>query len=260
MSMDTPRAVPPAHATVATPRAYLQEARCEFMRMLREPAFGIPVIVFPAMFYLLFAVLLDRGSAGAAQYLLATYGVFGVMGAAMFGFGVTIAMDRERGYLRLRRALPSPPGAMLVAKMAMAMVFAAIISLLLAALAWGLAGVRMPAAQALGLLAVNVAGVLPFAAIGMCVGAVLGGNSAPVVLNLLYLPMSFLSGLWMPLSMLPGWLAGIAPVWPAYHLSQLALKIVGHDGGGAAWLHLLVLAGLTAVFFTLARRRLAAAE
>lgn len=260
MSIDTLHPPLPAHAAAATPRAYLQEARCEFMRMLREPAFGIPVIVFPAMFYLLFAVLLDRGSAGAAQYLLATYGVFGVMGAAMFGFGVTIAMDRERGYLRLRRALPSPPGAMLVAKAAMAMVFAAIISLLLAALAWGLAGVRMPATQALALLAVNVAGVLPFAAIGMYAGAMLGGNSAPVVLNLLYLPTSFLSGLWMPLSMLPGWLAGIAPVWPAYHLSQLALKIVGHDGGGGAWLHLLVLVVVTAVFFTLARRRLAAAE
>ena len=57
MSIDTLHPPLPAHAAAATPRAYLQEARCEFMRMLREPAFGIPVIVFPALFYLLFAVL-----------------------------------------------------------------------------------------------------------------------------------------------------------------------------------------------------------
>lgn len=241
-------------------RAYLAEARCEFLRMLREPAFCIPVIVFPAMFYLLFGVLLNRGSAGAAQYLLATYGVFGVVGAAMFGFGVTVATDRERGYLRLRRALPTPAGAPMLAKMAMAMLFAAIISLLLATLAATLAGVRLAPAQWIGLFAVNVAGVLPFAAIGLYAGACLGANSAPVVLNALYLPISFLSGLWLPLSMLPDWLSGLAPVWPAYHLAQLALKVVGHDAGEPVWWHVLVLALVTLAAWVLARRRLAAAE
>lgn len=240
-------------------RAYALEARCELLRMLREPAFCIPVLVFPALFYVLFGVLLNRGNAAAAQYLLASYGVFGVIGAAMFGFGVTIAMDRDRGYLRLRRALPTPPGALLLARMAMAALFALLISLLLALLAAGLAGVRLAPGQWLGLMAVNVAGVLPFAAIGLWVGSVASGNAAPVLLNALYLPMSFLSGLWLPLSMLPDWLARLAPAWPAYHLAQLAQKVVGHDDGGAAWLHAGVLAALTAMFFVLARRRLSAA-
>jgi len=256
MSMPAPHhaALPRRH------RAYLIEAQCEFLRMLREPAFCIPVLIFPAMFYLLFGVLLNHGNAAAAQYLLATYGVFGMMGAAMFGFGVTIATDRERGYLRLRRALPTPTGAPLLAKMAMAMLFAALISLLLAALAAAFGGVRLPAAQWAGLFAVNVGGVLPFAAIGLYAGSLLGANSAPVVLNALYLPMAFLSGLWLPLSMLPDWLAGLAPVWPAYHLSQLALKVVGHDAGAPLWQHLAVLALVAAAGFVLARRRLEAAE
>ena len=99
-------------------RSYLQEAKCEALRMLREPAFFLPVIGFPVLFYLLFGVLLDKGKGGAAQYLLATYGAFGVIGAGLFGFGVSIAVDREKGLLRLKRALPVPPGAMLLAKMA----------------------------------------------------------------------------------------------------------------------------------------------
>ncbi|TYT27038.1 ABC transporter permease [Luteimonas viscosa] len=240
-------------------RAYWLEAKYELLRMLREPAFCAPVVAFPAMFYLLFGVLLNRGNAAAAEYLLASYGVFGVVGAALFGFGVTIAMDRERGYLRLRRALPTPPGAQLLAKMAMAMLFAAIISVVLALLAATAGGVSLAPRQWAGLFAVNVAGVLPFAAIGLWVGTLVGGNAAPVLLNLIYLPMAFLSGLWLPLSMLPDWLARIAPAWPAYHLGQLALKVVGHDGGGAPWLHLLVLAVVTVACFVLAQRRLAAA-
>lgn len=241
-------------------RSYLLEAKCEFMRMLREPAFGVPVIAFPAMFYLLFGVVLNKGSAGAAQYLLATYGAFGVIGAAMFGFGVTIAMDREHGYLRLKRTLAVPPGALLLAKMAMASLFAVIISLVLSVLAATLGGVSLAPWQWALLLAVNVLGVLPFAAIGMFFGSLVGGNAAPALLNVLYLPMAFLSGLWLPLAMLPAFLAKIAPVWPAYHLGQLALKVVGHDEGAPAWLHLLVLAAVTGVFFVLAQRRLSAAE
>jgi len=237
-------------------RAHLAEARCELLRMAREPAFCLPVLGFPAMFYLLFAVVLNRGNPGAAGYLLASYGAFGVIGAAMFGFGVTIAVDRDRGYLRLRRTLPTPPGSLLLARMTMAMLFAAAISLLLAALAATAGGVRLAPAQWAGLALVNMAGVLPFAAIGLWIGTLVGGNAAPALLNVLYLPMAFLSGLWLPLSMLPGWLAKLAPVWPAYHLGQLALKVVGHDDGGRTWAHVAVLALATVAFFALARRRL----
>ena len=121
-------------------------------------------------------------------------------------------------------------------------------------------GVSLAPWQWATLLAVNVLGVLPFAAIGMFFGSLLGANAAPAVLNVLYLPMAFLSGLWLPLSMLPDVMARIAPLWPAYHHAQLALKVVGHDNGGAAWLHLLALAIVSVVFFALAQRRLSAAE
>ena len=247
----------PAHSPW---RSYLQEAKCEALRMLREPAFCLPVIGFPVLFYLLFGVLLDKGEGKAAQYLLATYGAFGVIGAGLFGFGVTIAVDREKGLLRLKRALPVPPGAMLLAKMAMAMLFAAIISLVLAVIAATVAGVTLEPSQWLRLLLIDVLGVLPFCAIGLYVGSLVGGNAAPALLNMLYLPMAFLSGLWLPLTLLPGILSTIAPLWPAYHLGQLALKVVGHDQGRSAWLHLLALAAVTALFFVLAQRRLSAAE
>ena len=247
----------PAHSPW---RSYLQEAKCEALRMLREPAFCLPVIGFPVLFYLLFGVLLDKGEGKAAQYLLATYGAFGVIGAGLFGFGVTIAVDREKGLLRLKRALPVPPGALLLAKMVMAMLFAAIISLVLAVIAATVAGVALEPSQWIRLLVIDVLGVLPFCAIGLYVGALVGGNAAPALLNMLYLPMAFLSGLWLPLTLLPGILSTIAPLWPAYHLGQLALKVVGFDMGQPIAMHVAVLIGIAALFFVLAQRRLSAAE
>ncbi len=251
-------------ATVARPRpfplwrCYLLEARYELLRQLREPAFVLPTLLFPTGFYLLFGVMLS-GSAAHAEYMLAGYGVFGIMVAALFGFGAGIANERERGMLRLKRALPAPPGAWLLAKMVAAMAFAAAISLLLAALAHFVGGVDLEPTQWLKLFAVNVLGVLPFCALGLYVGSLVGGNAAVAVINILCLPMAFLSGLWMPLSILPDIFTRLAPVWPAYHLGQLAMKVVGHDAGGQPWLHLGVLGVVTGVFFMLARRRLVVA-
>lgn len=256
------------HAIVATPhsvdhafsawRCYALEARHEFLRLLRTPMFCIPTLAFPAMFYFLFGVLLNRGNAaGTAVYFLASYGVFGVMAPGLFGFGVSLALDRDQGWLTLRRALPLPPGAYLLAKLAMAMLFAALVFALLATIAVTVAGVRLPASTWALLFVVEVGGVLPFCAIGLFVGSVVSGQAAPAVTNLVYLPMSFLSGLWIPLAALPAVLRDAAPLWPAYHLGQLAYAAVGQPAIGSVVAHVGVLAAFTLVFLAMARRRLA---
>ena len=240
-------------------RCHALEARLEFLRMLRAPSFAGPTLLFPPMFYLLFAVLFRYGGGDfqPGVYLLATYGVFGVMNPGLFGFGVSVAVDRERGWLTLRRAMPMPMTTYLVGKLVMAMLFAAIIFVILGLLASTLAGVRLPASSWLLLFVTEVLGVLPFCAIGLFIGSVVGGSAAPAIANLIFLPMAFLSGLWMPLSVLPELVGKVAPLWPAYHLGQLALASVDQASGQGWWIHVLVLLAFTGIFLTLALRRLA---
>jgi len=248
---------------VSLPRIYALESKHEFVRLLRAPQFAVPTLVFPAMFYLLFAVLFVGRASGsdyhANIYLLATYGVFGVMAPGLFGFGVSVAFDRDRGWMTLKRALPMPPGAYLASKLAMAMLFAATIFVTLALIATTIAGVTLPLAAWSKLFVVELFGVLPFCAIGLCIGTLVSGQAAPGVINLIYLPMSFLSGLWMPLTILPPIVRDIAPLWPAYHLGQLALSAVGQPSEGATLAHIAALAAITILFLAVARRRLARA-
>jgi ABC-2 type transport system permease protein len=229
-------------------------------RALRTPAFVLPTLLFPPMFYLLFGVMLARASAtGAYQpavYLLATYNVFGVMAPGLFGFGVTVALDRERGWHALKRAMPMPPGAWLAAKLAMAMLFAAVIFAIMAVVAIAIGGVQLaPSAWAM-LFAVDVLGVLPFCALGLLVGTLLKGQGAPGLLNMIYLPMAFLSGLWFPLHVLPPLVGDLAPLWPAWHLGRLALAAVGQGASAGSGGHVLALVATTALFLVLARWRL----
>jgi len=247
-------AAPSARAALA---AYALEAKFEFLRVLRTPAFAVPTLLFPPMFYLLFGLILNRGNAGAAQYLFATYSVFGVMAPGLFGFGVGVAIERERGWLALKRVAPAPPGAYLLSKMIMAMLFALIIYCTLAVMAATLGGLRFAAGQWLLLGVVTLLGVLPFCALGLVIGSRVSASAAPALVNFIYLPLAFLSGLWIPLKMLPAVLGQLAPLWPPYHLAQLALATVGAGDAGPAIVHVAVLAGFTALCFAIARRALA---
>jgi ABC-2 type transport system permease protein len=236
--------------------AYLEEARSECLRYMRAPGFMLPIMLFPAMFYLLFGVLMAKSNgADAARYLLASYGVFGVMSPGLFGFGVSLALERDGGLLTFKRALPMPPGAYLLGKMLMAMAAAAVVIVLLLAMALSVGQVTLSVAQAAALLLTGVLGVLPFCALGMFVGTLIKGQGAPGMLQLIYLPMSFMSGLWFPLPMLPSFLQRIAPVWPSYHLDRLALASVGMREGPLLP-HVLVLIGFAVIFLLLAARRL----
>ena len=238
--------------------AYFGEMRFEFQKSLRTPAFAVPTLFFPIMFYLLFGVFLGsmRGNGAMSQYTFATYGVFGAMGPGLFGFGVSLAIEREQGLLLLKQALPQPPGAYLLARAAMAMLFVAIISLLLSLMAVLIGGVPLTFAQGARLFLIDVLGALPFCAIGMFVGSLVSGPASPAIVNLIFLPMAFLSGLWLPLQFMPKFLSDLAPIWPAYHLAQMALGTVGAPSAGTMTGHVAVLAAITLLFFLLAMRRM----
>lgn len=236
--------------------AYLAEARSECLRYMRNPGFMLPIMLFPTMFYLLFGIVMAKSEgADVGRYLLASYGVFGVMSPGLFGFGISLALERDGGLLTYKRALPMPPGAYLLGKMLMAMLAAAVVILLLLLMSVTMAHVTLSAGQAGLLLLTGVLGVLPFCALGMLVGTLIKGQGAPGMLNLIYLPMSFLSGLWVPISQLPQALQQIAPIWPSYHLHQIALAAVGMQHNAVAG-NVAVLVGFAVVCFVIAARRL----
>jgi ABC-2 type transport system permease protein len=71
-----------------------------------------------------------------------------------------------------------------------------------------------------------LAGSLPFIALGFALGY-LAGNAAPAVANLIYVPLSFASGLFIPVAQLPSFAQQVAPYLPTYHYGQLAWGAVG---------------------------------
>ncbi len=214
-----------------TAAIYVKETKCEFLKLIRTRVFSLSVIGFPVMFYLFFG--LDRGNMNgnmlAAKYMLAGYCCFGMIGAALFGIGVGLASERAQGWLELKRSSPMPAMAYLVAKCITAQAFGVIIVAVLTALAIGFGGVQLTAMEFAEMLGMAVVGTVPFAAMGLLIALVVPANAASGVVNLIYLPMSFMSGLWVPIQYLPKFFKPIAPYLPAYHLSQLMETVFGYQ-------------------------------
>ncbi|HET7370062.1 MAG TPA: ABC transporter permease [Gammaproteobacteria bacterium] len=231
---------------------YLREARFQFLHTLRLPSFALPTLLFPVMFYLFFGVLFGHGAHGA--YFLTAYGTFGVMAPGLFGFGVAIAVERERGILALKRVFPLPTLAYFFGRVVMSTLFALLIMLTLSIMAATLTDTTLTAARWIALNGTLVAGTIPFCALGLAVGLYVSGQAAPAVINMIYLPMAFLSGLWIPIQMLPHFLQQFAVCLPAYHLNQIALAIAGLGNGGSIAVHVSYLAIFSAVCLFIATR------
>jgi ABC-2 type transport system permease protein len=238
-------------------RVHFWESYYELLKTLRQPEFVVPSLAFPVVFYAMFAIMLpgNWGSYQKATYLLATYGVFGVIGPALFGFGVGLAMEQQQGLLRLKRVSPMPISAYFLAKIVMSLVFASIIYGLLSIVGVVFGDIDIGLGEWLRLGAVLLIGVLPFCALGLWIGSMVSGQAAVAIVNLVYLPMAVLSGLWMPLFVFPQWLQEIAVIWPAWHLAQMALGVVGQVQGVPMVMHSLVLLLMTALFLLLAAIR-----
>ncbi len=230
----------------------IMEAKADLLTLGRTPGFVAPSLIFPVMFYLLFGVFMNKGA--HADYLLVTYCCFGVMGPALFNFGVNVATEKAQGWLTMKQISPAPVWAYLFGKMVSSLLFALVIILLLFVCAALFGNVRLYTSQWLGLAALVMLGTLPFCLFGLWLGLTLSAKAAPAVVNLVYLPLAFLGGLWLPIHLLPGFMQQSAQLLPSFHFGQLALSVIGRDLAQPWWQHLLAMLVFTLVFGWLASR------
>ena len=245
----------PQHSATGVPiwaLAYL--IRCEVIKLLRIPAFTIPTLVFPIMFFAFFGLPNVGGEINgfaAGPYIMASYGAYVVISVALFSFGVSIAAERGLGWNKLLRTTPLHPLTYFIAKIVMALMTGVLTLVGLFGFAIIAGGVSLGLLVWAKLVGALVLGMIPFVALGLWIGYATGPNSATAVANLIFLPIAFASGLLVPLAFMPSVIQQLAPYLPAYRSAQLAWTAIGAGDGSPLYVHLLWVAGYTGLFLAL---------
>jgi ABC-2 type transport system permease protein len=238
-------------------RMLLMQTWSELRIRWRIPAFSLTIVVLPVLFFTFFGLPFARqtlpNGTSLGAYLLASFAAYSVGSVMVFGFGIGVATERGLKVDVLMRATPLPPSVALLAKVLNALAYALLSLVVLIVYGVVVGGVRQDLVVWVDMIARLLAGSVPFIALGFAIGYLCGPNAAPAVANLVYLPLSFASGLFMPTSQLPDFVRRIAPYLPTYHYGQLGWGAVGAASEplltSLAWL-----AGYTALFLLIAVR------
>jgi imidazolonepropionase-like amidohydrolase/ABC-type multidrug transport system permease subunit len=174
--------------------------------------------LFPLIFFFAFAELFHAGVGGGIAYFVSTVLVMGILGNGLWGAGMRSVQEREANILRRFKVTPISPLPILVAAMVSGWLLFVPVLFLLVGLAHGLYAMPLPQ-NWFSLFLMASLGVCSMRAIGLILAAVTNTmQEATIAIQILYMPMLFLSGATFPAAMLPKWAQTVAQFMPASYL------------------------------------------
>ena len=213
-------------------RRFRHELRNQQRLFWRNRESAVFVFVFPPMLYLLLGAVYSGKIDGfrAADVLLVGLIGYGCANTAFAGLAITLVIRRESGVLKRIRATPLPIVTYLTAVLCSTLVVFVLQMLLTIVLGLTLYGAKGPENWP-GMILAALLGVACFAGLGFGATAMIrSAEGASAVVNLIVLPMAFLSGSFGPTRRYPEALRWLADVLPLTYLIDL-MKDVYLRGG-----------------------------
>ena len=237
---------------MSTSRLTLHQFRYDLRALVRNRQAQFFTIVLPVMFLVIFAsifsghnVKVSGGRIDQSVYYVPGIMTLGIIAAAFVNLVISVTAQRETGVLKRRRATPVPPGALIGGRALSAVVTAVSTSAVLLVIGWAAFGANVPARTAPALAVTVIVGTVSFCCLGYAVATLIHDqDAAQPVTQAVMLPLYFISGVFVAVSQLPGWLVDIADVFPVRHLADALLTAYNPHttGPGFAWADLLVVA------------------
>jgi ABC-2 type transport system permease protein len=200
-------------------------------------SFGMPV-----MLLLLFGAL---NSGGRIQELgNIPYITFFLPGILAYGIIITqfvnmaggLSIQRDNGLLKRMRGTPLPGWAYVGGRVGSTALISVVMTVVMLVLGRVCFDVHLRAEAVPAVVVTVLLGAATFAALGMAaVSLIPNAEAAPVVANVLILPLSFISGIWYPLTGAPQWLVDLAKIFPVERLASALHVAFDPLNHGSAW-------------------------
>lgn len=244
-------------------RLLAHQTRYELLTFARNRQARFFTLALPVLFLVIFVSVFGNHLIGPEHIKASTYYVPGiaalaVLTASFSNLVISITAQRQLGVLKRRRATPVPAWVLVTGRALTSLVVSLLVTGIMIAIGSIAYGVQI-APSALGALALSVTvGSLALACLGFAASTVVSSaDSAQPAVLALTLPLSFISGVYIPTLRLPSTLQHIAQAFPLQHL----VAAMGHGflprGTGIAWGDLAIVAawGAAGLVVALARFR-----
>jgi ABC-2 type transport system permease protein len=211
-------------------RLFLHHVRAEQLVYWRSREAAVFTFIFPLLLFVLLGSVYSGRIYGvpASQALLAALLAYGCATVAFAGLAIVLVLRREQAILKRLRATPLPPITFVTALLASTLAVFVLETIALFLLGRAVFGTPFP--SRVGSLAVVVVfSALCFAALGVGLsGLIRSGEGSSAVVNLIVLPMAFLTGAFGPTRHYPHFLRALGDVLPLKYVVDLANAVYLH--------------------------------
>ena len=251
---------------VSTARLSLHQFSFDLRAFLRNGQSRFFTLALPVLFLVIFAsvfggshtVKVSGGRIPTSVSYVPGIMTLGIIAAAFINLVISVTAQRETGILKRRRATPVPASAIIAGRSLTAVVTALWITVVLLVIGWAAYGANVPARTAPALAVTVVIGTVSFCCLGYALASFIHNeDAAQPITQALVLPLYFISGVFVAISILPHWLVEVASVFPVRHLAAaLLIAYNPHTrGAGFSGVDLLIVAawGLGGLIIALRR-------
>jgi ABC-2 type transport system permease protein len=189
----------------------------------REAAFF--TFLLPIIFLVLLGSIYgDRdtiGGVNAGTYLLAGLLGYGIVSTAFAGLAIQLVVRRESGVLKRVRGTPLPPRIYMSAVIGSTLLVIGLEAIIQLLIGRFLIDADLPQSPGTFVFTLLL-GTVAFAALGLALtGLVKSAEGSSAIVNAIYLPMVFISGVFWSTESMPAFLRAIADVLPLTYLLEL---------------------------------------
>lgn len=239
-------------------RLTLHQIPYDLRAQLRNSQSRFFTLILPVLFLVILASLFGGTTDGKTNQITVAGGAIdtsayyvpgiialGIIASSLVNLVISVTAQRESGVLKRRRASPVPATAVIAGRALTSVVTSLVITAVLLVIGALFYHAHVPARTAPALVATVILGSLAFCCLGYALASAISDeDAAQPVVQAVVLPLYFISGIFVPITKLPRWLADVSNVFPVRHLAGALLTAYNPHttGAGFAGQDLLVVA------------------
>lgn len=202
------------------------QIRYEQRAYWRNRGRGLFTFAFPIMLLVIFASLdkgqtvSTRGQIPLDDFFVPGILAYGVITTTFINLAISTAILRDAGVLKRMQGVPLPRWAYVWARIGSTVIIMLAMTVVVLGLGVAVYGLELRAEMVPGLIITLLLGTAAFTALGIGVTRFLPTAESAPALNLVVLPLTFISNIWFPVDSLPHVLKVIAGVFPIKALAD----------------------------------------